>query len=75
VILVVFFIPIVGGFLAGGLVGGALGLGVGGAVGYYYYSRPMYYPIPAASYAPYPYYYAVPPSSPGRVCPHCGAAI
>ena len=65
---VVFFIPLVGGLL----VGGALGLGVGAGVGYYY-ARPMYYP--AATYAPYPYYYAVPPSSPGRVCPHCGAAI
>ncbi|MGA3108067.1 MAG: hypothetical protein ABSD99_01200 [Candidatus Bathyarchaeia archaeon] len=70
--LVPFFLPIVGGLLAAGLVGGALGLGVGAAA--YYYSRPMYYPYPAANYSPYPYY-AAPQFSQGRVCPHCGAAI
>jgi hypothetical protein len=76
VIHVPFFIPIIGGLLAAGLVGGTVGVGVGAAAAYYYYhGRPMYYPVPAANYTPYPYYYAVPPSSPGRVCPHCGAAI
>ncbi len=69
---------------AAGLTGGAVGLGVGLAAGAavgYYYNRPMYYPYPAmsyasyASYAPYPYSYGAPAFSPGRVCPHCGAAI
>ena len=70
-----FFIPIVGGLLAAGLVGGAVGLGVGAAAGYYW-SRPTYYQMPAQNYAPYTYYsYAAPQFYSARVCPHCGAAI
>jgi len=72
VIHVPFFIPIIGGLVAAGLVGGTVGVGVGAAAAYYYYhGRPVYYPVPAANYTPYPYYYAAPP----RVCPHCGSPV
>ena len=73
-----FFLPILGGLLAAGVVGGAVGLGVGAAAGYYWGrgSGPMYYQMPGANYAPYTYYsYAAPQFSAGRVCPHCGAAF
>lgn len=75
VFIVPFFLPIIGGLLAAGLVGGTLGIGVGAAA-VYYSGRPLYYPFPAANYAPYPYSYAIPPyPTPGRVCPHCGIAL